>query len=439
MTRKLVTLEEAAQMLGVTPDALNEMRQKQEIFGYRDGASWKFKPEDVERLKEELAARATGFVSSSDSSEDSSGDDLVLLSEAELGESGGSPSSTVIGRGGQTDGPSDSDLKLVESGEHTISLGGAAEPEAVRHAGDSASEASAGVAPPQQRPALGSSDELATIELGSELQKEGSGIDLPSDLGVGAELPVAAGGSDKASPSDVTLATPPSGFTVSDSSIHESSSEELVLGGSGSDITLSPGDSGIQLVNPADSGLSLEEPVELGSSSGDDSSFDLGSDSSEVLGTAADFDSDAVLELKSDDEFLLTPLEESSDEESQDSGSQVIALDEDSASFDDVSPTMLATDSASSLEVVDEGSAGLGVAPGLVQPTGVPGQQLVAAAPPAREAAYSIPVVLSLGCCVLVLSVTAMMMFEMVRVMWSWDEPYAVNSKLMDAIVSLFP
>jgi excisionase family DNA binding protein len=429
MTRKLITLEEAAQMLGVTPDALNEMRQRQEIFGYRDGASWKFKPEDVERLKVELAARATGFASSGDSSEDSSGDDLVLLSEAELGESGSSPSSTVIGRGGQAEGPSDSDLKLAESGEQTLPIGGSevlarAEASAPGEGGQGASEAS---------------DELGTIELGGEVDKEGSGIDLPSDIGLAQEPAAVAGGSDKSSGSDVTLATPPSGFTVEEGSIHESSSEELVLGGSGSDITLSPGDSGIQLVNPADSGLSLEEPVELGDSSGDDSSFDLGSDSSEVLGTAADFDSDAVMELKSDDDFLLTPLEESSDEESQDSGSQVIALDEDSASFDDVSPTMLTSEQSSSLEVIDEGSGPLGVEATLVQPSAVAGQQLVAPATATREAPYSIPVVLSLGGCVLVLSLTSMMMFELVRVMWSWDEPYAINSKLMDAIVSLFP
>ena len=430
MTRKLVTLEEAAQMLGVTPEALNEMRQKQEIFGYRDGSSWKFKLEDVERLKEERAARATGFTSSGDSSEDSSGDDLVLLSEAEMGESGASPSSTVIGRSGQEQGPSDSDLKLAESGEHTLSLGGSSP------AGGTA-QAPVGGQVPQGRAA--EADEMATIELGGERPEEGSGIDLPSDLVLAPEPPAAPGGSDKKSSSDVTLATPPSGFTVGDSSIHESSSEELVLGGSGSDITLSPGDSGIELVKPADSGLSLEEPVELGGSSGDDSSFDLGSDSSEVLGTAADFDSDAVMELKSDDEFMLTPLEESSDEESQDSGSQVIALDEDSASFDDVSPTMLATDSSSGLEVVDEGAAALGLGAGVVQAPAAAGQQLVTPAPPVREAAYSIPVVLSLGCCVLVLSLTGMMMFEMVRVMWSGDEPYAVNSKLMDAIVSLFP
>lgn len=432
MTRKLVTLEEAAQMLGVTPDALNEMRQKQEIFGYRDGASWKFKPEDVERLKEELASRATGFQSSGDSSEDSSGDDLVLLSELELGESGASPSSTVIGRGGPAESASDSDLKLAESGELTVSPGEAGASKA-ESAAESVSKVEAGQA------GSGPSKDLDTLDLGGELKEEESGIDLPSDLGIGQEPVLATGSSGKKSSSDVTLATPTSSPTMGDSSIHESSSEELVLGGTGSDITLSPGDSGIQLVNPADSGLSLEEPVELSSSSEDDSSFDLGSDSSEVLGTAADFDSDAVMELKSDDEFLLTPLEESSEEESQDSGSQVIALDEDSASFDDVSPTVLASDSSSSLEVVDEGAAALGLSPGVVQAPSIPGQQLVAPAPPAREAAFSLPVVLSLGGCVLVLSLTGMMMFEMVRVMWSWDEPYAINSKLMDAIVSLFP
>jgi excisionase family DNA binding protein len=44
MARKLVPLDEAAKQLSLSPDELNEMRQNGEIYGYRDGASWKFKP-----------------------------------------------------------------------------------------------------------------------------------------------------------------------------------------------------------------------------------------------------------------------------------------------------------------------------------------------------------------------------------------------------------
>ena len=41
MARKFITLEEAAQMLGVSPETLTEMRDRQKVHGYRDGASWK--------------------------------------------------------------------------------------------------------------------------------------------------------------------------------------------------------------------------------------------------------------------------------------------------------------------------------------------------------------------------------------------------------------
>lgn len=52
MARKFVTLAEAAQQLGITPDEVNELRQHGVLYGYRDGTSWKFKPEDVDRAAE---------------------------------------------------------------------------------------------------------------------------------------------------------------------------------------------------------------------------------------------------------------------------------------------------------------------------------------------------------------------------------------------------
>ena len=52
---KFVELNEAAQMLGLNPDQLVEMRSNGDIHGYRDGASWKFKEEEIARVKEELA------------------------------------------------------------------------------------------------------------------------------------------------------------------------------------------------------------------------------------------------------------------------------------------------------------------------------------------------------------------------------------------------
>ena len=96
--------------------------------------------------------------------------------------------------------------------------------------------------------------------------------------------------------------------------------DELVLGsGAGSDVTAGVGDSGISLGNPSDSGLSLEEPLELSSGSGVES-LELGED--EML----DLDDSMAGGVDADDDFMLTPVEDGLDEES-DSGSQVIALD----------------------------------------------------------------------------------------------------------------
>ena len=50
MARKFIDLDDAAKMLGISSETLNEMRERQRIYGYRDGGSWKFKPEDVEKL-----------------------------------------------------------------------------------------------------------------------------------------------------------------------------------------------------------------------------------------------------------------------------------------------------------------------------------------------------------------------------------------------------
>ena len=81
MARKFVDQEEAAKMLGVSPETLNEMRERQKIYGYRDGGNWKFKPEDVERLiAEREAVEEEGEFAEIDEDPDS-----ILLSEVELG------------------------------------------------------------------------------------------------------------------------------------------------------------------------------------------------------------------------------------------------------------------------------------------------------------------------------------------------------------------
>ena len=56
MATKFIDLETAARELGISVDKLSEMRENNEIRGFRDGATWKFKPEDVEQLKGTIQA-----------------------------------------------------------------------------------------------------------------------------------------------------------------------------------------------------------------------------------------------------------------------------------------------------------------------------------------------------------------------------------------------
>lgn len=465
MARKLIPLEEAAKTLGVSPDELNTMRENRDIYGYRDGASWKFKPEDVERLAQEIAERGARRPSDSASlpvdlsDSDDEGEDIVLLSESALGSSAGG-SSTVIGAPANEQSPGDSDIKLsagsgieVVGGSSTViskpkDVTASESSVVIRLAGEKDAGAS-DVVP------VGSSDVLPKdLSEGGSGSKKGPGSDLTlvteqtvgeglgSDVGPGSDLTLVTGGSS----GKIVGGGPGSDLTLGAADDDVFQLHDAAAGAPGSDITISPGDSGINLIDPSDSGISLEEPLEL-SSADEESSFDLSSDSSGdssgTLGDSADFDSDAVMELQSEDEFLLTPLEESIDDESQDSGSQVIALDSDS-DFDDASPTVMGSPDAVGAALLEPDEAGVGFgAPDLGLGTAAaptlamaPGGMVLA---PTRETRYGAVMMTLLTLSVVVLSLTGMMTFDLMRNMWSWDGAYSANSVIMDKILDLIP
>ena len=205
--------------------------------------------------------------------------------------------------------------------------------------------------------------------------------------------------------------------------------DELVLGsGTGSDVTLGAGDSGINLGNPSDSGLSLEEPLELSAGSGVDG-LELGED--DML----DLDESLVGQVDhADDDFMLTPVEDGLDEES-DSGSQVIALDGEE--FDESAVSMLSDDDAESLEGEhaefmpdDEGLGAVSPVAGAM-PVGPRGDD--------EDANYSIWNVLSLFSIVLLLGFTGILMLDLINNIWSWGGTYSFNSTIMDAILGMLP
>ena len=50
MAQKFVSLDEVATQLGISRDRLNELREDGKVRAYRDGASWKFRADDVDKL-----------------------------------------------------------------------------------------------------------------------------------------------------------------------------------------------------------------------------------------------------------------------------------------------------------------------------------------------------------------------------------------------------
>ncbi|MFN4906881.1 MAG: helix-turn-helix domain-containing protein [Planctomycetota bacterium] len=293
-----VSLEEAAKILGVSTDALVEMRSKGEIFGYRDGASWKFKQEEIERVLDELGDIGDG------DDEISLGSDVSLGSDLRLAAEDAEPSDVAL----IPDPRSDSGVKLVNRSS--------------ADKGKSKSKDS-------ESSDLKLEDDGSDLGLGSDLKLEeasgsngstskgkspGSNV-LGSDLGAG-------------------LGSKASKGLGSDLELTGDDEDELVLG---SDSAIGIGsESGINLMSPSDSGLSLEdEPLDLAGTG--ISGLDLGAElaaesaSSSKLSSTSNPSGIGAGLVDQNEEFQLTP---SSVEADDDSGSQVIEL-EDSESFGD--------------------------------------------------------------------------------------------------------
>jgi excisionase family DNA binding protein len=435
---RFLELNDAAKILGVSPEKLTDMRQKGEIHGYRDGTSWKFKPDEVTRVKEEMAGGGASDSSyelaleAPQADEDESSGDLdsvsILVSDEALGKSPPPSSSTIIGKKKAGQAPDESDIKLADdkpgSGLNLLDEAGSSD---LRLAGGS------GV--------LGGKEAVLKSP-----QAGGTG-----DLSLASETPAALG-SDALKMNTIDLGE------ESALSLGEDS-DDLVLGGSGigSDVSLDPGGSGINIGKPSDSGLSLEEPLELGGSQID--SLELPEDEDMVALEEAEvaFDPDQATMLKQDEEFALSPLADMGGEDSSDSGSQVIAL-EDSEQFEAgmvdaagmgagaaaggmgaamgaamggamLNPNM--PDNLGAGPMNFGGGMTAGMAPGAM---GAAGQQ-PAYAPGPVEAPYSIFNVLSLLAVFMVMSLTCMLMVDVLRNMWAFDSSATMSSSVMDMII----
>ena len=385
MASKFVELSEAAKQLGMSADELNDARNAGEVHGFRDGSSWKFKPQELERFAEERGVSMDAGDNFDDLLDDldidGGGGSSVLVSDEALGAGQESLSSTIIGE--NSAGAADSDLRLM--------------------------------------PAEDEGDDIALDDDDDELQLE------PLADSTGSDLTLDDADDDELSLEPAT-GTGELGAASDELDLDGLDDDDLTVDiGGGSDLTLGTGDSGINLASPADSGLSLEEePLEIGSSA---SGLELPEDD-EVISLGAEAGPDDATQLKQEDEFLLSADETDDDVGDESSGSQVIDL-EDSAAFEDSGDGAGLTPAGGGLEAELQSQAG-GVDPsmGLGQPAPTYGGS--------PETPYSAWNVAALMFILLLLSVSGIVMIDLIRSLDTWEGETTISSGLADLIAGFF-
>lgn len=307
--KKYLSLEEAAQLLGVRNDEIMRLRERGDLRGFADRGTWKFKSDDVEEAKRRLQPDSNPDVPLMDDDsalEDSDSDVKVspAMSDSDV---------RLIGRddlkaqltGSSGDIPvfpakkgSDSDVRLVSSGgELAKGPGSDSDVKLIKPKGS------------QDAPLLSDSDSDVRLTAPSKASLKDSDSDVRLTTPAGSltdsdsDVRLALPGSD----SDVKLVEPSgiqkrSGVAplpdpdaldldLSDSVLLDDDSGIALQADSGirltgdSSLRLSS-ESGIQLRRPADSGILLERPGESGFrlADDDDTAFKLAEDSGIKVG-----------------------------------------------------------------------------------------------------------------------------------------------------------
>lgn len=217
--KKYLSLEEAAQVLGVRSDEVIRLREKGDLRGFADRGTWKFKADDVEETKRRR--------------QPDSNPDVPLMDDED----------SVLDDGGMLSNTSDSDVRLVMGDDLKTQLtGSSGDVPVFQPKKDRDSDVKLVGAP---SPKKGSDSDVKLIKSG----KPDSGTKLSdSDSDVRLAAPSRGGKGDsgrKSKPSD------------SDSDVRLTSPSRGGLLGSDSDVRLAapPGsDSDVKLVDPRDSG-----------------------------------------------------------------------------------------------------------------------------------------------------------------------------------------
>lgn len=285
-TKKYLSLEEAAQQLGLRNDELNKLREQGQIRGFADRGTWKFKIEDVQELGRTRQADSDPELpmfdeplGSPDSALSLGGESAMVLDDE------GSDDPTVIRKSSDPLRSSDSDVRLVFDeplpvGPTESNQGMAESDSDVRLVGN----------------LLPESDSDSDIKLVGDNLDSDSDVKLVGDATV-SDFTLAKGvASQKGSDSDIRLVPPDSDSDVKivKSDLDSDSDVKLVTPDMGSDSDVKvirssdTSDSDVQLLGAADSSIALDftpDDSESASVLSEESGIALGGDSAMMLAT----------------------------------------------------------------------------------------------------------------------------------------------------------
>ncbi|CAK8987914.1 DNA binding domain-containing protein [Durusdinium trenchii] len=337
MSKKYLSLDEAATYLHLPKEELNRKRERGEIRGFADRGTWKFKVDDVEAFARTLQA--------------DSSPDVPLMPD-----SGPAESSVVAGPPDELRLPSD-----IDEGEDEISE----QPTVIRRGTPAASDVDE--APEDSVFAADDSGDALVDDSDSDSDVRlvgGPDIDMTPDsdsdvklVGVDSDSDVKLIGEELDSDSDVKLVG-----DESDSDVRlvgdDSDSDVQLMDGTAPEIEMMPADSGdaeepqsgdsSEAIAPAESGIaSIESGAMLSPLLADDSAesefpSDEATDQDVVLDESEGRDSDVA--LLGDDESLAL------DADGDDNEQASVLADESGISLTGDSSLMLASESGISLE-----------------------------------------------------------------------------------------
>lgn len=398
MAGKFLSLDEAAQRLGVSAEAIQRLVDRKQLYPLRDGNTLKFKPDEIER-----------YAADAEAGRSASGSGIALDIELDgpgLPESPGGGASAASGSGGLVAAGADDelalaadelllDVPLVDEEPRTQPLDGAD----IEASGTSGLTGSGG-------PALSASGgSLAELSLGEDIvdsppAAEPPKKDIPAEPITGT-LPIDLSGIESLS----------GGSNATGSNVKGSGPSAIELSGMRSNV-------GSALSGVMEGGLSLEDSDvrKSGILSGEDFDDDMQS-AIKASGAAS---GTAQSGMEGDDFQTFNPVGE--DEEN---GSDIVA-DESGT----VGSSFLEDDGSTSGFLGDESVAD--IAGGAASESDVdPGASLV------RDTTFSVWQICGLICCALLMLTGGFVMYDLIRTLGT-PEDLSLSSPLIAPMADLF-